>query len=135
MRPVRLLAVCVAGALLCSGLTSAARADDDTDIPTRGQVQDARAAVDSGERDVAAVQADLAAANAAVEAASIRAAQEAEAFNGARYTAGRAAQAAEAARAKEAQAEAELERLREVYAESIVVVVHRPPRARPRCRR
>jgi cell wall-associated NlpC family hydrolase len=73
-----------------------AAADPGDGMPTRQQVQEAREAADAAERDVAAVQAELAAANAQLQESAAAAARAAEAWNGARY---RAQQARDAARA------------------------------------
>ncbi|WP_137294270.1 C40 family peptidase [Nocardioides dongxiaopingii] len=117
----RSVAACaVIGVLVCGGLAGTSAAADDVPVPTRQQVQEAQDAAAAGARDVAAVQADLAAANAEVERASVRAAQAAEAFNGARYEAGLARDAADAARTAQVAADAEVERLRVVYGRAVV---------------
>ena len=95
-------------------------ADDDTDVPTRGQVREAREAVDAAELDIEGVQAALDAANQRLEDATVRAARAAEAFNGARYEAGLAR--AEARRAADVAAEAatDADRQLDAYQDSLV---------------
>jgi peptidoglycan DL-endopeptidase CwlO len=79
------LAIALALALVLGGVSAqVATADDDTDVPTRRQVREAKQAVDEQTLDVEGVQQALDAANDRLEAASIAAAQAAEEFNGAR---------------------------------------------------
>ena len=88
--------VLVAG--LALGGHGAAFADDDS-VPTEADVAAAkREAADKG-RDVAAVQADLIRANLALDGAGDRAAQAAEAWNGARWRADEARKEARDAQA------------------------------------
>lgn len=102
-------------ALLCTVMAVPSAVADDDAVPTRREVREARSAATTGQRDVAAVRADLAAARAEVEDARLRAAKTAEAFNGARYAAGLAADEAEAAGDAVAAASAEVDRLRSAY--------------------
>ncbi|MCD4523331.1 C40 family peptidase [Nocardioides sp. cx-173] len=121
-----------AAATLCLALAAAgasapaAYADDDT-VPTRAEVHAARAAVTGKGDQVASVQAAIDAANERLRSSSIAAAQAAEAFNGARYEAGLARAAARAAAQRETEALADVERLREVYASSVVTSVQSMP--------
>jgi cell wall-associated NlpC family hydrolase len=107
-------------ALLGAGLASgmAVAADDTT--PSRADVQDARTAVRAQADGVAAVRARLVVANQRLEASAVAAAQAAEAFNGARYHADQARAAATEAQAVTAAAQADVERQREAYTDSIV---------------
>lgn len=118
-RQLSALSALVALAVLGGGLT-AAHADDDLDVPSRADVRAAQGAVDDGVRDVAAVRADLDAANAALERSSVAALQAAEAFNGARYAAQQARKAAKAARVADRTAQAEAERQRTDFGSMVV---------------
>ena len=81
-----------------SGLTGLQAAlADEADTPSRQDVRDARTAARDQARDVAAVQADLAAANQRLQESAIAAAQATEAWNGARYRLEQARRAAGAA--------------------------------------
>ncbi len=131
--PARRLRLTVAVALLALLPVTAARADEGTpaggsaDVPSRAQVQDARGAVAAGERDVAAVRADLAGANQRLREAAIEAAQAAEAFNGARYRAGLARREAREARLESRAAEREVARHRDSYRDVVVGTSPVPP--------
>ena len=108
-------------ALALGGVSAqVAIADDDTDIPTRHQVREAREAVDATELDVEGVQAALDAANQRLEDAGIRAAQAAEAFNGARYEAQLARADARRAAAVAVEAAEDADRQREAYQDTLV---------------
>ena len=74
----------IAAALALTLVAGSAAAADES-VPTRNDVKEARDAARDQERDVAAVQADLVLANQRLQESSIRAAQAAEAWNGARY--------------------------------------------------
>ncbi len=108
-------------ALALGGVSAqVATADDDTDIPTRHQVREAREAVDATELDVEGVQAALDAANQRLADAGIRAAQAAEAFNGARYEAQLARADARRAAAIAVEAAEDADRQREAYQDTLV---------------
>ncbi len=111
-------ALLVAGLALGGG-RGAAFADDEP-VPTESDVNAARERADAAERDVAAVRADLIRANLALEAAGDRAAQAAEAFNGARWRAEQARADADDARAAADRASADLAEQRELYADTVV---------------
>jgi cell wall-associated NlpC family hydrolase len=119
-------ALCLA---LAAGVatTQVAHADEDTPLPTRAEVRAAEKAVAGRTDDVASIQAAIDAANDRLRASSIAAAQAAEAFNGARYEAGLARDAAREAEREEAAAAADVARLREVYASSVVTSVQSVP--------
>jgi cell wall-associated NlpC family hydrolase len=119
-------ALCLA---LAAGVatTQVAHADEDTPLPTRTEVRAAEEAVAVRTDDVASIQAAIDAANDRLRASSIAAAQAAEAFNGARYEAGLARDAAREAEQEEAAAAADVARLREVYASSVVTSVQSVP--------
>ena len=120
MRPVGPAAV-LALALVVSGASAqVATADDDTDVPTRQQVREAREAVDDQALDVEGIQAALDAANDRLERATIAAAQAAEAFNGARWEAGQARIDARRAAAVAAEAAEDAERQLKAYQGSLV---------------
>ncbi|WP_457188475.1 C40 family peptidase [Nocardioides sp. P5_E3] len=109
--------VLVAG--LAVGGGHAAYADDDP-TPSESDVAAAKGRADAKGRDVATVQADLIRANLALETAGDRAAQAAEAWNGARWRAEQArADADEAEDAAEAARE-DVESQRELYAATVV---------------
>ncbi len=114
-------AAVLAFALVLGGVSAqVAIADDDTDVPTRGQVREARQAVDAAELDIDGVQAALDAANQRLEDAGIRAAQAAEAFNGARYEAKLARADARRAEAVAVDAAEDADRQREAYQDTLV---------------
>ncbi len=114
-------AVALVLALALGGVSAqVATADDDTDIPTRAQVREAKEAVDATELDVEGVQAALDAANQRLEDAGIRAAQAAEAFNGARYEAKLARADARRAAAVAVEAAEDADRQREAYQDTLV---------------
>ncbi len=119
-------ALCLA---LAAGVatTQVAHADEDTPLPSRSEVRAAEQAVAVRTDDVASIQAAIDAANDRLRASSIAAAQAAEAFNGARYEAGLARAAAREAEREEAAAAADVARLREVYASSVVTSVQSMP--------
>ena len=109
--------VVVAG--LALGGHGAAFADDDP-VPTEADVSAAkRDAADKG-RDVAAVQADLIRANLALDGAGDRAAQAAEAWNGARWRADEARQEAADAQAAADGAREDVAVQRDLYASTVV---------------
>jgi cell wall-associated NlpC family hydrolase len=115
------LAAALALALALGGVSAqVAIADDDTDVPTRKQVREAREAVDAKTLDVEGVQEALDAANDRLEAAGIAAAQAAEAYNGARYEAKLARQEARRAAAVAQEAADDAERQRRAYHDSLV---------------
>ena len=109
--------VLVAG--LAVGGGHAAYADDDP-VPSRADVAAAEDRADAKERDVAAVQADLIRANLALESAGDRAAQAAEAWNGARWRAEQARADAEAAEQAAEAARDDVAAQRELYAATVV---------------
>lgn len=113
------LALLVSGGMVTGLVTGIAVADDDT-VPSRAEVRDARTAVRAQADDVDGVRARLAVANQRLEASSIAAAQAAEAFNGARWRADQARDAATEAQAGAAAAQADVERQRAAYTDSIV---------------
>jgi cell wall-associated NlpC family hydrolase len=89
---------------------AAAEPDDRPGVPSRSQVEAARERVDRTARDVAAIKAELAMANARLEAAAVEAERAAEAYNGARWELQQATDAladarADARRARRAVAE------------------------------
>jgi len=107
-------------ALLATGLvTGMAVADDDT-VPSRSAVQDARTAVRAQVDDIDSVRARLAVANQRLQESAVAAAQAAEAFNGARYRADQARAAADEAQVATAAAQADAERQRAAYTDSVV---------------
>ena len=106
-----------ASGLALTLMAGSAAAEDDS--PTRREVQDAKAAVENQERDVAAVQADLVLANQRLRESAMEAAQAAEAWNGARYRLQQAQQAAAAAKDRAATAQADVDRQREAYGDAL----------------
>ncbi|GIM67349.1 hypothetical protein Pve01_89100 [Planomonospora venezuelensis] len=109
--------VLVAG--LAAGGGHAAYADGDP-VPSEADVAAAEGRAEAKGRDVAAVQADLIRANLSLESAGDRAAQAAEAWNGARWRAEQArADAVEAEEAAEA-ARQDVATQRELYAATVV---------------
>ena len=115
------LAAALVLAMALGGVTAqVAIADDDTDVPTRKQVREAKQAVDDQTLDVDGIQQALDAANDRVEAASIAAAQAAEEFNGARWEAKLARGDARRAAAVAQDAADDAERQRAAYQDSLV---------------
>ena len=115
------LAAALALALVLGGVSAqAAMADDDTDVPTRQQVREAKEAVDEQALDVEGIQEALEAANARLEAAGIAAAQAAEAYNGARWEAKLARGEARRAAAVAQEAADDADRQRRAYQDSLV---------------
>jgi cell wall-associated NlpC family hydrolase len=107
-------------ALLVTGLvTGMAVADDDT-VPSKADVRDARTAVRAQLDDVAGVRSRLVVANQRLEASAVAAAQAAEAFNGARWRADQARDTAVEAQAGAVTAQADVERQRAAYTDSVV---------------
>ncbi len=104
-----------------SGLTGLQAAlADEADTPSRQEVRDARTAARDKARDVAAVQADLAAANQRLQQSAIEAAQATEAWNGARYRLEQARQAAAAADERAGIARTDVDRQQDAYADALV---------------
>jgi cell wall-associated NlpC family hydrolase len=104
-----------------SGLTGLQAAlADEVDTPSRQDVRDARTAARDKARDVAAVQADLAAANQRLQESAIEAAQATEAWNGARYRLEQAQQAAAAADERAGIARTDVDRQQDAYADALV---------------
>ena len=111
-------AVVLVAGLAVGGGHAAYAADDPT--PSESDVAAPKDRADAKGRDVATVQADLIRANLALETAGDRAAQAAEAWNGARWRAEQArADADEAEDAAEAARE-DVESQRELYAATVV---------------
>jgi hypothetical protein len=111
-------ALCLA--LAAGAVTAQVAHADDTDVPSRAEVAQAEEAVTTAADDVVSLQAAIAAANERLRASSVAAAQAAEAFNGARYEAALARAASRKADREEAAALADVARLRDVYASSVV---------------
>jgi peptidoglycan DL-endopeptidase CwlO len=115
------LAAALALALTLGGVSAqVAIADDDTDVPTRQQVREAKQAVDAQTLDVEGIQEALDAANDRLEAAGIAAAQAAETYNGARWEAKLARGEARRAAAVAEEAADDAERQRRAYQDSLV---------------
>src|SRR5690349_17741397 len=83
---------------------------------TKQDVANAQSAAQGKARDVAAVRADLAAANDRLQASSIKAAQAAEAYNGARYDYHQAKVAAKAAERRAGIAQDDVSTQQQEYA-------------------
>jgi cell wall-associated NlpC family hydrolase len=121
----------VAGAIaltLVVGSTVAgvAVADDHT-MPTRREVHQARAAVHDKAADVESVRARLVLANQRLEASAQRAAQAAEAYNGARWELQQARAQARDAQQRSEIAAADVERQRAVYGQAMVTSYEMAP--------
>ena len=119
------LALCLS--LAVGVVTAQVSQADDQDVPTRAEVDEAEQAVVDQTTDVASLQAALADANTRLQASAIAAAQAGEAFNGARYEAALARAAAGRAEAEERAALADVARLRDTYASSVVTSVQSMP--------
>lgn len=106
--------------LVVGGTVTVGAVAVDGDVPSQREVREARSAARAAADDVAGVQARLAAADRRLEESAVRAAQAAEAFNGARWEAREARRAAIQARQDAAAADLDLERQREAYADTLV---------------
>ncbi|WP_126688195.1 C40 family peptidase [Nocardioides ferulae] len=95
--------------------------------PSRAEVRDARADAVAAADDVEAVQAQLVLANQRLQAASIAAAQAAEAYNGARWEARQARRAATAAERAAGAAAGDVERQQDAYADALVTSYQTSP--------
>ena len=102
-----------------------ALADDHT--PSKSDVQDARAAADAAALDVDAVRERLAVANQRLQQSAIAAAQASEAYNGARWRAAQARQAAAAAQQRSASAASDVQRQRDAYGDAMVTSYEMAP--------
>ncbi|KQW47048.1 hypothetical protein ASC77_17850 [Nocardioides sp. Root1257] len=107
-------------ALVASGLVAGMAVADDDTVPSKADVRDARTAVRAQVDDVAAVRARLVVANQRLQQSAVAAAQAAEAFNGARWKADQARDAATEAQAGVATAQADVERQRQAYSDAVV---------------
>ena len=112
--------------LVASGLAGSVAVADDT-VPSRQDVQDARTAVRVQTEDVSSVRARLVVANQQLERSGVAAAQAAEAYNGARWQADKARKAAAEAQDAVAAAEADVERQRRAYTDSVVTSYEMAP--------
>ena len=107
-------------ALLVTGLVTGMAVADDDAVPSKADVRDARTAVRAQVDDVAGVRARLAVANQRLEESAVAAAQAAEAYNGARWRADQARDAAAEAQTGAASAQADVVRQRAAYTDSVV---------------
>ena len=113
-------AVVALAAVLAIPPVAGPAAADPVDGPSRQQVRDAREAADAAERDVAAVQGELAAANAQLQESAAAAARAAEAWNGARYRAQQAREGARAAAERVDIAGSDVDEQQAAYADALV---------------
>ncbi len=120
--PTRGLLALALAVLLSSGASAALAAD-----PTADDVRRAEQAVTSKQRDVAAVEADLAAANDRLREVAIRAAQAAEAFNAARHHAQQARHDARVAERQARSAESEVARQQSAYGDALATTYQLSP--------
>lgn len=105
---------------LVTGVASGVAVADEDSTPTKQDVRDARAAVRDAADSVAGVRAQLVVANQRLEQSAIAAAQAAEAYNGARWRAAQARQAAREARQHSLIAEADVRRQQQAYGDALV---------------
>ena len=109
MRPVARMAIAAATTLAVTlPISGAASADPTPPVPSRAKVDKAREAVVSKRQLVKQLEAQLAAANARLEQASLEASIAAEAYNGAVYKLSEARKAYSVAQAQEKQAKADV---------------------------
>jgi cell wall-associated NlpC family hydrolase len=108
-RSARGLVAVITAVTAVLALTSAAEADKHKPVPTRAQVEAAKAAADRKAGDVATLQAELAVANNRLQAAADRAEIAAEAYNGALWRLNQAKQQTAAAKASAVAATAQLD--------------------------
>ncbi|GAA1477855.1 hypothetical protein GCM10009623_23010 [Nocardioides aestuarii] len=116
----RAAVLALAAVLAIPPVAGPAAAEPGGGTPTRQQVRDARDAADAAERDVAAVQAELAAANARLQESAAAAARAAEEWNGARYRARQTRQAARAAAQRVTIAGTDVDEQQAAYADALV---------------
>ena len=110
-----------ATAVLTIALGPAALADHhDPVIPSKQEVLDAQAQVEQGKRSVAAIEADLAAANSQLQSLDVAAEQASEAYNGALYRWQQSKSAAVTARQRADKAAASAEKARAQLAGFVV---------------
>jgi peptidoglycan DL-endopeptidase CwlO len=112
------MAAVLAATVLAGGVLTGVAVADET--PSRHDVRQARAAVRDQADDVAAVRARLVVANQRLEQTAVRAAQAAEAYNGARWRAAQARQEAALAQRRAGIAADDLERQRQAYGDALV---------------
>ncbi|RYP88047.1 NlpC/P60 family protein [Nocardioides guangzhouensis] len=122
-----LVGALTAGLLVAGGLAPATADPDDGGTPSRAEVEAARQAAVGKKRDVAAVQADLAAANQRVQSASIAAAQASEAYNAARWKLQQARKSAAAASKRATAAQGELTVHQKQYGDVIAATYEMSP--------
>ncbi len=108
----------VLGGLVTQSAGVGAQADDP--VPSQHQVREARQAAEAAADDVGGVEAALAAADARLQQRRIESAQTAEAFNGARWRAQEAREAARLADRARAEADATHDAQAAAYADSVV---------------
>lgn len=106
--------------LVAGGVASGVAVADDDTVPSRRDVRDARSAVQQAADTVAGVRAQLAVANQRLEQSAVAAAQAAEAWNGARWRAAQAREAAREARSHARIAEADVRRQQQAYGDILV---------------
>lgn len=116
----RLAPSLIALAVLTSGVGApAANADPGVPVPSRAEVDAAVGQADVAAMDLATVRGELAAVEADAAAAADRAAQAAEAYNGARWRAQQAERAAEEQELLAARAAGDAAEQREAYAAAV----------------
>ncbi len=101
-------------------LVAGSAAADDSAVPSQRDVREAQVAARDQASDVASVQADLVLANQRLQLSSVRAAQAAEAWNGARFRLAQARDVAMEAEERSAIAVADVERQQDTYADALV---------------
>jgi len=121
------IALACAGGLAVPGAWAVDPGGSGGDRVSQQDVDNAQAAVDAKSADVSSVRARLTAAEQRLEDAQIAAAKAGEAFNGARYEAHQAADAARLAQQQAVEAGADLERQRAAYAGAAVAAFQMSP--------
>lgn len=110
--------------VLAAGLTGTATADPSDPsgpgAPSVGEVREARERVDTARSEAEVLQDRIAAANAELDLASVRAARAAEAWNGARWAVQRAREAERTATARSARADRALAVQRADYRDLVI---------------
>ncbi|HET6859660.1 MAG TPA: hypothetical protein VFH94_21540 [Streptomyces sp.] len=119
------MGIAVAVALTISTGGVAVAADDG--LPSRQDVRRAEVAVQAKAQDVESVRAQLVLANQRLQSSAIAAAQAAEAYNGARYAAQEARDAAHEAERRSAVAADDVARQQEVYGAALVTSYEMAP--------
>lgn len=121
------VAAALALVLVTGGAVASAAVADDHGVPSRREVHDSRVAVQQAADTVAGVRAQLVVADQRLEQTAIAAGQASEAYNGARWRAAQARQAARSAQQRAQVAAADLVEQQQAYAHAMVASYEMSP--------